>query len=42
MGGTGVDDDDGEADSEDMRLTKAVCEKQTGERRLGLFAPTQA
>jgi hypothetical protein len=39
MGGT---EKDGEADSEDMGLTKAVCEKQTGERRLGLFAPTQA
>jgi hypothetical protein len=39
MGGTWTDD--GEAVS-DMGLTKAVCEKQTGERRLGLFAPTQA
>jgi len=41
MGGTG-EDGEGIADSEDMGLTKAVCKKQTGERRLGLFAPTQA
>jgi hypothetical protein len=42
MGGTGVGDDGEAADSEDMGLTKAVCGKQTGERGLGLFAPTQA
>ncbi len=38
MGGTW---EDGESES-DMGLTKAVRGKQTGERRLGLFAPTQA